>query len=80
LKKPYSACGYWLGKPINKKSFETEFEAHRHWQLNKIEAIEKAANLYFSLGEISEQVYLKVLERASKIMEEYNSNTPTTFI
>lgn len=69
-----------FGKTISEKGFKTAQEAHKAWQKEKIEYLKTVAEKYKEVVPVNKfdvRVYDAVLEKAKKIMKEYNNNFNT---
>lgn len=72
-----SQCQNEMGKREHLGHFETEIKAHKAWQLRKSEVLVNQAKYYLSLKGSREDVYLSIINRANKILEDYENNQPT---
>ncbi|HFK4065602.1 TPA: hypothetical protein ACG1UU_003026 [Kluyvera ascorbata] len=69
-----------FGKTLSKSGFNTASEAHQAWQLEKVEYLITVAGKYkevVPVNKFDERVYDAVMDKARKIMKEYDNNFKT---
>lgn len=80
LKDSYKMTITKFGTTVSNSGFNTAHEAHRAWQVEKVEYLIAVAEKYkevVPVNKFDERVYNVVLEKARKIMKEYDNSFET---